>query len=272
LSKIGDTYYLLYSVSTFGSQESEIGYATSQNLESWTDHGSTGISSNKGAKYNAIDGALFAAGNQRYITFGSFWNDLFIAPIDGPSIKKAGGDKQIAFQPSGEHALEAPYIFDYEGNWYLVYSAGKCCGLDKNRPARGEEYKIMVCRSKSPTGKYVDKNGKDCTQGGGTVLLPSHDWVYAPGGQGVYLDPKEGPVVYYHYGKYLWEREREKVTSHANPVDHSRYTNRIRRRTEEVWMEQAELQRWVAHCLRHAQTSNSTSVLFVTKMVQIMLY
>jgi arabinan endo-1,5-alpha-L-arabinosidase len=142
------------------------------------------------------------AGDKRYMAFGSFWQDLFIAPIEGPSIKKLGGDKQIAFQPAGEHAVEAAFVYEHEGFWYLFFSAGKCCGLDKNRPAKGQEYKILVCRSKSPTGGYEDRGGKDCKQGGGTVLLPSHDWVYAPGGQGVYRDPKEGPVIYYHYGKF----------------------------------------------------------------------
>lgn len=40
---VGSTYYLYYSVSTFGSQASAIGYATSDTMEygSWVDHGST---------------------------------------------------------------------------------------------------------------------------------------------------------------------------------------------------------------------------------------
>lgn len=40
---VGSTYYLYYSVSTFGSQSSAIGYATSDTMEygSWVDHGST---------------------------------------------------------------------------------------------------------------------------------------------------------------------------------------------------------------------------------------
>src|SRR6266498_2945156 len=39
--KVGDTFYCYYSVSTFGSQTSAIGLATSKTLEagSWTDHG-----------------------------------------------------------------------------------------------------------------------------------------------------------------------------------------------------------------------------------------
>ncbi|RYP78763.1 hypothetical protein DL771_000430 [Monosporascus sp. 5C6A] len=57
----------------------------------------------------------------------------------------------------------------------------------------------MVCRSSSPTGGFVGANGLDCTNGGGTVVLESHDNVYGPGGQGVYDDPTHGPILYYHY-------------------------------------------------------------------------
>jgi len=199
VSKVGDTYYLLYSVSSFGSQDSEIGYATSKDLETWTDHGATGVGSSKGKPYNAIDGNLVEDGGKFYMAFGSFWSDLYIVPMESPPTRKAGGDKQIAFQPSGEHAVEAAFVFPHEGSWYLFFSAGKCCGLDKSRPAKGAEYKIMVCRGKSPMGTFEDRSGRDCKQGGGTTLLPSHEWVYAPGGQGVYNDPKEGPVLYYHY-------------------------------------------------------------------------
>ena len=43
------------------------------------------------------------------------------------------------------------------------------------------------------------KSGRKCTEGGGTTVLESHGWVYGPGGQGVYWDPVEGPLLYYHY-------------------------------------------------------------------------
>ena len=45
----------------------------------------------------------------------------------------------------------------------------------------------------------VDKNGKSCTSSGGTLVLGSHGVVYGPGGQGVFDDPTEGSVLYYHY-------------------------------------------------------------------------
>jgi len=38
-----------------------------------------------------------------------------------------------------------------------------------------------------------------CTNGGGTLVLASHDNVYGPGGQSVYQDPFLGPVIVYHY-------------------------------------------------------------------------
>lgn len=74
---VGSTYYLYYSVSTFGSNVSKIGYATSTTMEvgSWTDHGSAGISSDSSKSYNAIDPSLVqAADGSYYMTFGSFWS------------------------------------------------------------------------------------------------------------------------------------------------------------------------------------------------------
>ncbi|KAF1360995.1 endo-1,5-alpha-L-arabinosidase [Lizonia empirigonia] len=199
---VGDTYYLYYTVSSFGVQDSAIGVATSKTLAagSWTDHGSTGITSAAGKNYNAIDGALYWDGSKFVMSFGSFWNDLFSVNMNNPPLQSAGGaPTNIAFKPEGEHAQEAAYIAKSGNYHYLFFSAGKCCGYDSSRPATGAEYKIQVCRSTSATGGFVDKSGKKCTEGGGTTVLESHGWVYGPGGQGVYWDPKEGPLLYYHY-------------------------------------------------------------------------
>ncbi|RYP29582.1 hypothetical protein DL766_005315 [Monosporascus sp. MC13-8B] len=161
--KVGNTYHLYYSVSTFSSQESAIGVATSPSLDMnrWTDLGT-------------------------------------IAPLADPAAAATETPYQIAFDPITT-GREGPALFHYGDFYYLFYNKGKCCGYDTDRPAPGGEYKIMVCRSSSPMGGFVDANGVDCTNGGGTVVLESHDNVYGPGGQGVYDDPTHGPILYYHY-------------------------------------------------------------------------
>lgn len=197
---MGDTYYLYYTVSSFGTQNSAIGVATSKDLKSWTDHGSTGITSKAGDNYNAIDGALYWDGSKFVMSYGSFWSDLYSVNMANPPLKKTGSAASpIAFKPEGTHAQEGPYIAKSGNYHYLFFSVGVCCNFPVSKPAKGQEYKIQVCRSTSATGGFVDKAGKKCTEGGGTTVLESHGWVYGPGGQGVYWDPVHGPLLYYHY-------------------------------------------------------------------------
>lgn len=44
-------------------------------------------------------------------------------------------------------------------------------------------------------------NGLDLTEGGGYEVYGSHDYVYAPGGQGV-ISYEGRDVLYYHYSKF----------------------------------------------------------------------
>ncbi|KAJ5815792.1 Glycoside hydrolase family 43 [Penicillium robsamsonii] len=198
---VNGLYYVYYSVSTFGSQNSALGLATSATMESgsWTDRGRTGIASSSTSAYNAIDGNLLKAGDTYYMNFGSFWHDIYQAPMSSDATKVASSSYNLAYDSSGTHAVEGAYMYQYGNYYYLFFSAGICCGYDTSRPASGAEYKIKVCRSTSPTTGFVDKAGTACISGGGTVVLESHGTVYGPGGQGVYTDPSLGPVLYYHY-------------------------------------------------------------------------
>ncbi|KAF2404445.1 arabinan endo-1,5-alpha-L-arabinosidase A [Trichodelitschia bisporula] len=202
VQKVGDTYYCYYSVSTFGAKDSVIGVASSKSMNAgdWTDHGSTGVSTgaNKGGNYNAIDGNLVAAGSKLFLTFGSFWDGLQVVDMSSPT-KRGGGDVRNIVRDTvvKGNPVEGGYIFPHAGKYYVFFSHGSCCNLKNVKP--GDEYKIKVCRADSATGTYVDKSGKSCTKGGGTVVLQSHGNVYAAGGQGVFNDPKHGPVLYYHY-------------------------------------------------------------------------
>lgn len=203
VQKVGDQYIMYYTVSSFGSQNSAIGYATSATMEygSWTDHGSTGVTSDSSKTYNAIDGNLISdtSGNY-YLNFGSFWGDIYQVKLNSAATKASGTPYQIAFNSTGSQALEGASMYYRSGYYYLFFSSGICCGYNTALPAQGEEYKIFVCRSASVSGPFVDKNGKSCTTAnGGTLVLSSHGNVYGAGGQGVFADPTYGTVLYYHY-------------------------------------------------------------------------
>ena len=160
VSLVGSTYYLYYAVSTFGSQNSGIGLATSNTMDAgtWTDHGSIGVTSSSSKPYNAIDPNLIRLSNGAYqMNFGSFWSDLY--QVQMSSVTSSGGNSasQIAYDSSGSHAEEGTFMYYYNGYYYLFYSHGQCCGLNTSKPPAGQEYMIKVCRSTSSTGGFVSE-------------------------------------------------------------------------------------------------------------------
>lgn len=159
VSLIGSTYYVYYAVSTFGSQNSAIGLATSTTMDcnTFTDLGSTGITSTTGNAYNAIDPSFIAAADgNKYVTFGSFWGDIYqVKMASTPTVSAGGTPYQVSYLPTGTHPREGANLVYRSGIYYLFFSEGICCGYDSSRPAAGQEYKVKVCASSSPTGGFV---------------------------------------------------------------------------------------------------------------------
>jgi arabinan endo-1,5-alpha-L-arabinosidase len=200
---VGSTYMMYYAVSTFGSQNSAIGVATSTTMEvgSWVDHGATGVSSDSSKIYNAIDPNFIQTTTGEFLlNFGSFWDDIYQVELGPTAMTTLGSSYNMAYNSSGTHAVEGSFMYYEAPYYYLFFSSGTCCGFTAGAlPAAGTEYKIMVGRSTSPTSGFVDATGKSLADGGGTLVLPSHGTVYAPGGQGVMDHPTYGAVLYYHY-------------------------------------------------------------------------
>lgn len=122
----------------------------------WTDHGSTGLSSTDGDLYNTIDANLFQADGTNYLTFGSFWGDIFQTTLTEGALTVSGAAPyQIELNDTGTRPSEGAYIFEHGEYFYLFFSSGICCGYDSEMPAPGEEYKIMVCRSEKIDGDFV---------------------------------------------------------------------------------------------------------------------
>ncbi|KAI5307234.1 hypothetical protein KEM56_002192 [Ascosphaera pollenicola] len=202
-SKVGALYYCYYTISTFGSQKSAIGLAVSRTMENgtWVDLGATGVESKKGDPFNAIDPNLVKDGDQYYLSWGSFWTNIYQRPMQANPTRIASNAEyyHLQYNSTGEHMSEGPFIWPEGDYFYFFWSSGRCCKLDEMHYPTGEEYKIFVCRASTAAGPYYDKQDRPCEMDGGSILLASHGDMYAPGGQGVFRDSVRGPVLYYHY-------------------------------------------------------------------------
>lgn len=200
ISHFNGKYHLYYSASTFGSNHSCIGHATRTALDSgnWEDHGPVICSNEPGPDdWNAIDpNVAFDEDGTPWLSFGSFWGGLKMIRLDQNGARADQMLHSIAARPDAEGALEAPFIVRRCGYYYLFVSFDSCCrGTDST-------YKIMVGRSTSITGPYVDKEGTPMMQGGGTLLLAGDRVRYAAVGHNavVFIDDK-AYNVYHAYSQ-----------------------------------------------------------------------
>jgi arabinan endo-1,5-alpha-L-arabinosidase len=197
LSYHNGQYYMYYSASTFGSRKSAIFLATSPTglSGSWTDRGLV-IESSDSSNYNCIDPNLVVdAQGKWWLTFGSFWSGIKLISLD-PSTGKRSGSTMIdlASRPSSVNgAIEAPYITRHGSYYYLWVSFDACC------KGAASTYRIMVGRSKSVTGPYVDRSGKAMTAGGGTEVMAGHGSIHGPGHEAVFTDSDADVLVYHYY-------------------------------------------------------------------------
>jgi arabinan endo-1,5-alpha-L-arabinosidase len=190
-------FYLYYSASTFGSQRSAIFLATSPTAASgsWTHQGLI-IESSPAVNYNAIDPNLVIdASGQWWLTFGSFWSGIKMIRLDPSTGRRSTSDtavRSLATRTSAGGAIEAPFIYRHGGFYYLWVSFDRCC------QGASSTYRVMVGRSTTITGPYLDRNGTAMTAGGGTQVLAGHGSIHGPGHQAVIGDA-DGDVLFYHY-------------------------------------------------------------------------
>ncbi|MEI9904757.1 MAG: family 43 glycosylhydrolase [Asticcacaulis sp.] len=190
-------YYQYYSIpiydipgtaGTNNGAEAVIALATSPNPDGpWTDAGqiiaSCGHTSGCTTGFNAIDPAPYIdASGKWWLSFGSFEDGIHVLALDPSTGLRLASDmtlRDIAKRGAGE---EGSFILPWTAGgttWYYYFaSINVCCSATS-------PYRIIVGRSASPTGPFLDRGGLDLHNGGGTLLLSAHGHVQGPGGQSV---------------------------------------------------------------------------------------
>ncbi|ADL52248.1 family 43 glycosylhydrolase [Clostridium cellulovorans] len=183
--KIGDTYYLYYTVSGFGTNNSFIGVATSKSIEGpWTDQGEV-YKTKKGIDTdNALDPNIVADANgDLWLAYGSFFSGIFVSKIDKTTGKLVTPGKGTQISATGTRKnMEAPYIvYNPEFKKYYLFMSYDDLGVD---------YNVRVAWSDKIDGPYTDLNGKsmmetptdrDALYDIGTKLIGSYAFGNDPG-------------------------------------------------------------------------------------------
>ncbi len=204
-------YYLYYSVSAFAKNTSAIGVATNVTLDPenpafcWQDHGIVIQSHPHRDLWNAIDPHLIVdSAGVSWLSFGSFWEGLKLVKMSEDrlsiaepqvwhTLAKRVRSPLLPDQEPGDAAIEAPFIFEKNGYYYLFASFDYCC--------RGEEstYKMVMGRSKSVTGPYLDQAGLPMTEGGGSLLLEGNQEWAGVGHNSAYTFEGKDYLVFHGY-------------------------------------------------------------------------
>ncbi|WP_111640943.1 arabinan endo-1,5-alpha-L-arabinosidase [Marinimicrobium alkaliphilum] len=205
------TWYLYYSVSAFGRNTSGIGVTTNTTLDpnhpdyEWVDQGIVVQSVPYRDMWNAIDPAVaFEEDGTPWMTFGSFWGGMKLVKLDDNMIDLAEPQEWhtiakrersilIDDAQAGPAEIEGPFIYQKGDYYYLFISIGLCC--------RGEDstYRMKVGRSQDIRGPYLDRDGVDMNQEGGTLVLGPNDEYYGVGHNSAYTFDGVDYLVFHAY-------------------------------------------------------------------------
>ncbi len=212
---MNNQYYLYYSASEWGTKNSAIGVAVNKTLDpadpdyKWQDLGKV-VSSAWYSDYNAIDPAVVRdpVTKKIWFVYGSFnYAGIKVAELDSVSgkVKDISTEKSVAnhWIENDSYAGEAAMMIYHDGYFYLFLNFGGCCqGINSS-------YYIVVGRSSSPQGPFIDKTGRNMFQyrapAGGSPFFRhdddkgSDDRYYGPGHLGYFAEDGVEYVTFHYY-------------------------------------------------------------------------
>ncbi|MFW5947145.1 MAG: family 43 glycosylhydrolase [Gemmatimonadota bacterium] len=206
------TFYLYYSVSAFGRNNSAIGVATTPALDpddpdfGWTDHGPVVQSVPGRDLWNAIDAHVVHDGaGEPWMSFGSHWGGIKLLRLDPTLTRPAETPAwstiaarhrywKLDERDAGDAANpELDYGTLYPDRITELNRASESGAIEApvifrrgdhyylfvswDRCCRGvnSTYKVVVGRSPDITGPYLDRAGQELVWGGGSLVTYGFD-------------------------------------------------------------------------------------------------
>ena len=209
---LGSKLRMYYCASNWGTNQSVIGFAEcdkfdpNQPQKGWRDYGLVFESQSGRDTYNAIDPEVVVDENGgHWLFFGSYFSGLYVVELNPETGRLKSPEKPtptLVARNTGERGnpLEACAVIRRNNYYYLFVSYGLA--------AQGvrSSYRIMVGRSKSVSGPFLDAQGKSMAEGGHLNVLKSSAPMFAPGHCDVFRDPSGRWMMPYHFydGRENW--------------------------------------------------------------------
>lgn len=201
LIQMNGKFYLYYSAFSSGSgMRSAIGVMVTNSLNNpnWQDLGMVVSTVDEGTlggqPVNAIDAGLYRdAQNRVWMVYGSHYAGIFVREINTSTGKLLNSTRYPVVGNSYRwHEFEAAQVQYINGYYYMFVNLGECC------QGNNSDYYIVTGRSTSPTGPFLDKNGVNLWNYGGSNVLMSDGRYIGPGHFG-YLNNNGQNLASIHY-------------------------------------------------------------------------
>ena len=140
---------------------------------------------------DAIDAGLLLdpTDGRLWLSYGTYFGFIRIVELDPKTGKRVAGNKEINVAID----CEATTLMYRDGWYYLLGTHGTCCD------GPNSTYNIVVGRSRSVTGPYIDNVGRDMLEGGGKLVIAAGERKTGPGHFGRFVVADGVEKMSYHY-------------------------------------------------------------------------
>ena len=140
---------------------------------------------------DAIDPSLLLdpTTSRLWVSYGTYFGTIRLIELNPATGERVKGNKELDIAID----CEATDLLYRDGWYYLLGTHGTCCdGVNST-------YNIVVGRSKSVSGPYLDNVGRDMFHGGGKMVIAAGDRVCGPGHFGRTVIDEGVEIMSCHY-------------------------------------------------------------------------